>query len=390
MGATLSGGLDSSSICCAARQILSAGDDGWLHTFSLVFPDLTEGDLRRIDERRYVDAVVAGGGLESHRIAASELSPLDDLEEICRHLDEPHVPFNLYLHLGMYRAAQRQGLRVLLDGFDGDTTVSWGLGRLAELTASLRWLTLAREVRAFRRRTPNPAFTTWRILRRYALGPLIPSALRSWARLIRRRQVRAPRHQQLIAGVFAQRVGLAKGGHNAGASGSWSFRTARQEHLIALESPLVPWALELADKAAGAMGLDLRYPFFDRRLMEFCLSLPAEQKLRDGWTRWVLRRAMHGILPPEVQWRRGKADLSPNFHRGLRASDGDRLRRLLADQAEVLSGFLDLRALDEVLRSYLEDHVPRRGLPLFSALAVGVWLRQVAESRQRMDEHRSA
>jgi asparagine synthase (glutamine-hydrolysing) len=47
--------------------------------------------------------------------------------------------------------------------------------------------------------------------------------------------------------------------------------------------------------------------------MEFCLALPLEQKINNGWTRYVLHNAMRGILPPEVEHRADKADLSPNF-----------------------------------------------------------------------------
>ena len=37
--------------------------------------------------------------------------------------------------------------------------------------------------------------------------------------------------------------------------------------------------------------------------MEFCLALPAEQKIQRGWTRLIMRRALSGILPAEVHWR---------------------------------------------------------------------------------------
>jgi hypothetical protein len=36
----------------------------------------------------------------------------------------------------------------------------------------------------------------------------------------------------------------------------------------------------------------MRYPFWDKRMIEFCLSLPPEQKIKKGWTRMIMRRAM--------------------------------------------------------------------------------------------------
>ncbi len=63
--------------------------------------------------------------------------------------------------------------------------------------------------------------------------------------------------------------------------------------------------------------LEARHPFMDKRLIEFCLALPAEQKLFNGYGRMVMRRALEGILPEKVQWRGGKADMSANFDDGL-------------------------------------------------------------------------
>jgi hypothetical protein len=53
----------------------------------------------------------------------------------------------------------------------------------------------------------------------------------------------------------------------------------------------------------GATG-DGYTPFFNRRLNEFCLSVPVEQQIRDGWDRLLLRRTMKGLLPDEVAWRK--------------------------------------------------------------------------------------
>src|SRR5256885_791866 len=84
---------------------------------------------------------------------------------------------------------------------------------------------------------------------------------------------------------------------------------SRARHFEGLSDPTYAWALEAADKSAAAFGLEARYPFFDRRLIEFCLALPAEQKLGQGWNRIVMRRATEGILPSEIQWRPKKGNL---------------------------------------------------------------------------------
>ena len=55
-----------------------------------------------------------------------------------------------------------------------------------------------------------------------------------------------------------------------------------------------------------AHGVEARLPFLDYRLVEFCLGLPEEFKLSDGWTKRVLREGMRDRLPERVRLRRDK------------------------------------------------------------------------------------
>ncbi len=146
VGAALSGGLDSSSVACAAARMLPEGA-GPLRTFSLIFPSLPEKDLRKIDERPQMQAVLEGGNFAPHFIEADRLSPLWQVDRMHYHLDHANYAPNLYLHWAMYDAARKQGVRVFLDGFDGDSTVSHGFERLTELAQTLRWIRLWRETR---------------------------------------------------------------------------------------------------------------------------------------------------------------------------------------------------------------------------------------------------
>ena len=152
VGSLLSGGLDSSSIVVTARKLLAETDAPTLHTFSAIFPSLPEEDLKRIDERPFMAAVVALGEMSPHYVHADTLSPLSDLDRVFWHEDEAVLAPNLYIHWALYGAAQQEGVRVLLDGIDGDTTVSHGLEYLSELARTGRVRTLYREVMALSRR----------------------------------------------------------------------------------------------------------------------------------------------------------------------------------------------------------------------------------------------
>ena len=141
---------------------------------------------------------------------------------------------------------------------------------------------------------------------------------------------------QIINSDFARRIGLAERRQAMKkVRSNGPLTTERQAHYSRLTWALMTGALESLNKVGGACGVEYRFPFFDKRLAEFCLSLPPEQKLNRGWNRIVMRRAMEGILPKEVQWRGGKGDLSANFERGMRA-ERDQMTMLIIGHPEAV------------------------------------------------------
>ncbi len=184
VGAALSGGLDSSSIACLARDASPSP----VHTFSLVFPDLPAEDRRVIDERAPIQAVLDTGGFEPHYIHADRLSPMGQVDRIHFHLDHANFAPNLYLHWAMYEAAHASGVRVFLDGFDGDSTVSHGFERLTELAQTLRWRTLWREANLLSQHQLK-GIPPRRIVKEYCAKPLTPRwAFLAWHFLRGRRR----------------------------------------------------------------------------------------------------------------------------------------------------------------------------------------------------------
>jgi asparagine synthase (glutamine-hydrolysing) len=56
---------------------------------------------------------------------------------------------------------------------------------------------------------------------------------------------------------------------------------------------------------------EVRLPFLLHELVEFIFSLPASYKIRDGFTKWILRKSMEESLPQEIIWRKGKVGFEP-------------------------------------------------------------------------------
>ena len=397
VGSMLSGGLDSSAITCVARNFLSEEGKPPLATFSAVYDVVTASD-----ESEFVEAVVAQGDLAPHYVHPDKASPMADIDSLLWHLDEPNQSGNLYLNCLAYKVAQSEGVRIILDGFDGDSTVSHGLGYLRELALQKRWLMLASVLRHYAPKIGQDwrkAWWNWVTL--YGIEPTL-SQSKVFTRLRhvrqRRRAVAAgadssgqngdregesgePRHtreggniteEMIISPNFARRQDLPKP-NNA----QHEAKTEREAHFHRLFWPSIPLALEGLNKAAAAYTLEIRHPFWDKRLIEFCLSVPTQQKIVGGWTRMILRRAMAGVLPQEVQWRPGKADHAHGFGYGLRQFEHDALKTLLVSDAGVLEPYVDGPVLTEAFRRFSsQDALEVYDTPLWRAISLRLWLQR--------------
>ena len=362
VGAMLSGGLDSTSVACVARVLLE-GSGRPLHAFSLVFDTVTQSD-----ERRFVDAALAVGDFIAHRIVGDAIGPLTDLAATIAHHDEPFYAPNLFLHQAIYRAARDAGVAVVLDGLDGDTTVSHGMTWLGELARSGRWVRLAREVRGVANRHRSPAR---HILRRRVLPAIIPDSLRALAHGLRR----SAGSRTLLRADFARRIGWADRSERLRSGERENHRSERAEHRRRLDWGLLSFILEVADQESARWGVAPAYPFFDSRLIELCLAMPPELKLRQGWTRYVMRAAMDGVIPSAVQWRAGKSDLSAGFRRGLTLGAPDLIPAVIGDDGSALAQYVELSRVRAAYDRFLLRPTDADALALWKVVTVGAWLR---------------
>lgn len=347
VGSMLSGGLDSSAVSSMAAYLLAERGDGPLRTYSAVFDTATEAD-----ERAYIRKVVERYPVVPYYFVADDAGPYGRIETFVETLPGPLTAGNLFINRILYGQAGTDGCRMVLSGFDGDTTISHGLDYLRELRDAGRYLSLIREVRAASRLRDEP----W-----------IPAA-RSW--------MKGPVHRLLGIGTLRRvlRVGSTPAAHQTPerTPERWEkllspelaavvrearpeprpFHSERYEHHHRLTRPLLSRTSRLLDLCAGAAGVETRYPFLDRRLIEFCLSVPPNQKLKDGWTRSILRRGTEGVLPEEIRWRASKANLQPGFSHSFRTYDGEAVTTTLAPPPDSLRHYVNPAFVADLLSRF--------------------------------------
>jgi asparagine synthase (glutamine-hydrolysing) len=153
------------------------------------------------------------------------------------------------------------------------------------------------------------------------------------------------------------------------------FRSERYEHHTRLTRAILCQTSRLLDRCAASGGVETRYPFMDRRLVEFCLSLPPDQKLQAGWTRSIMRRSLEGILPEDIRWRSRKANLRPGFSHGFATYDRERVVSTLSDPPDALGRFVNDQYRADVLGSFEAGSIgSREENMLFRIFALAYWL----------------
>ena len=268
VGSALSGGLDSSAITCVAYNLKAKNNGNSWHTFSTVFDGRPE-----CDEKPYINEVLDTKAYSPHFVRGDSLSPLIHMEQSPWRQDEPFSIPNLFLFWNLLNTAQQQGIRVFLDGHDGDTTLSHGEGYFVELANKGKWLKFFSEARRFMKRFDDD-YTFWDLICRYGLNPFSNRILKHFhvsgsegtksQDIVKKRSIKQG---------FADRISLKERIHLFHWERSRLPKTERTCHYFDLNSGLIPNINEIINKTAAAFNISVALPFF-RQAFGRVLSQP--------------------------------------------------------------------------------------------------------------------
>ena len=155
--------------------------------------------------------------------------------------------------------------------------------------------------------------------------------------------------------------------------------TAREDHWRRLISGVIPLPLEVEHRIAPAFAIEPRHPFMDKRLVEFCLAMPPEQKLFKGWTRMIVRRALDGILPPEVQWRGGKANVESSLVHGLSTIDKSLVDNAIQNDLASIEKYIDIANIRNLYQQLISSNNIDASIAIavLKPVALALWLKRM-------------
>ncbi|HWW87527.1 MAG TPA: asparagine synthase-related protein [Vicinamibacterales bacterium] len=355
--ATLSGGMDSSSIVSLTQWLFENGQiaHGLAGTVTFVDQPGTPSD-----ERAYSDSVVQRWRIRNEAIV--EAPTWFDDTGTNPLTDQPRVDLQFYpRERRMADIVRAHGGRVLLTGWGGDEVFVGSRLYFADWVVQGH---IWRTIRELVRLATIGRVSFWELAYKTAIAPLLPTVLRPrgpdevyplqpWLNEVSFRQ----------HGVAFETPGAAEYGGRPG----WKYR-----HQVALKVAELAGA---SNRDTLSDFIEVRHPMLYRPLVEFALCLPAELRTRPHAHRWVLREALRGILPDKVRARVGK----PDGNEVLASSMAVHRASLAQLLEQPILGDLGLINVD-VLRSVFEGTNRRtpQGAdlegPLHSTLAVEAWL----------------
>lgn len=311
--AMVSGGMDSAGLMAMVRRELDRGTCDNFHAFSAISD--TPGTCI---ETRCIQELTDHPGIEAHTVSVPSMQGMvtrDDLLREAAYQVHPTTS-SILLPAMMALAAQRNGHKMMLMGVSGDVTLGiplryparyWRQGRLwrawQESRAAARNNTYLRGTSALGQWLYSGVLAflpvPWRLLIRQRMNALAgkpPMSQRISAELAERVQWDARNRATL------ERHGRDGGGESAAIKADEVFRW-----------PGVTYGLTGFARLAARYGLEFRDPWADRRVVEFFLQIPLEWQVRQGWTKYLVRRAFEEELSPELLWRTGKEHLGWHF-----------------------------------------------------------------------------
>ncbi len=277
VGSCLSGGLDSSSIVSSVGYQF---EDQHFQTFTSKF------DLKKYDESEYVTKLTNKyEKLQSNFCQLDEDKFLAQIDDVIYYQDEPFGTMSLLAQWEVMKLAKQDNTTVLLDGQGGDELLA-GYRKfyafyLKEKLMNFQFLKFFAALKHLVFNREFNFFDFEQIKRYLNIKPSIT--------------------------YYSTKGQKLKSNSEIGLSGASSMRDRSK---LDIERYSFPPLLRFEDRNSMAFSIETRVPFMDYRLVEFLYSISSDFKIRKGYTKWILRDALKGILPDEIRKRKSKLGFS--------------------------------------------------------------------------------
>ncbi len=292
VGTSLSGGLDSSSIAAIMQSFLTGTNSH--AAFSAVFPQFEK------DESKYIEQVANKFSITSFTTTPTAEGFIKDLDKLIYHQEEPFQSGSIYAQYKVYELAKEKGVTVLLDGQGADETLA-GYHKYyhwywQELIANRQLKTATNEIEAAKM---LGAKINWSV--KNYIAAYLPGLS---ARQLEKKAYKQTHHPDITRDFFK---------HSIDKKTLYKPVVDKLNDILYFNTMQfgLQELLRYADRNSMAHSREVRLPFLSHELVQFIFSLPSSFKIKNGWTKWILRETMDKQLPDNIVWRKDKVGFEP-------------------------------------------------------------------------------
>jgi asparagine synthase (glutamine-hydrolysing) len=371
IGITLSGGIDSSSILSLISTINNRDSlKKKINCYSAVFPNLEGESLKRAYESNYVQDLKEFHNFEHQNILFSKDGSIKISNEIAQ-IDEPFVAPNFYLYKEFYKACKDDGVKNLFEGIGGDSTISHGLAKFIKLSQSFKFKSLFNEYDRYNK-IRGRDYSLYDFFKRYIVMYNLPySAQKFYYGYIRNHQ------DYFNANSYLRKEFQVDTGNR--------FEQMHGYHPYAISKKnnpeentandiSTPYSNRISYYFSSKNNIRSHYPFYNRNLIQLCLNVPIEIKLKDGISRHYFKEAIKDYVPKSIYSRNSKADISGLFLNELLSVDKKELLDNIFCSDTHLVDILDRNKFNNQLEILHKTRNQVLGASVYKIFILNKWL----------------
>ena len=317
VGTCLSGGIDSSTISSFASTIYQNSNEKFMAIHA-------KSSEYKTDESEFAKIVSKIANINLNFVEPSYSDFKSNIQSIIKIQQEPFGSLSIIMQYFVFKKAKELGCIVMLDGQGGDETL---LGYERYYPAIVKSKKGIAKLKALLQSSKNSRLSLLDTIKyqyyfsNYKL------------RLKRLKYKNSFYKSEILNEYESEELRII--------SESYNDISILQKNEI--ESSQLPHLLKYEDRNSMANSIESRLPFLDYKLVELSLNTNNSLKIKDGWTKFILRKAAETILPKEIVWRKTKLGFNAPEKTWTKEFENEMIKEI--EQSEILNNFIHFKKL---------------------------------------------